>query len=140
MYIKAKQLKNKKGFTLVELIVVIAVLALLAVGAVIFFMGIMANARRSTFRRDTAMLVDAANHFNHNASTPITDTADFNVVQMGDLFSVTFDIDTDPWIIHIGITFPTEDRYNTIINEGFIIYDTTIGRWRVDDNALQSFF
>jgi len=60
--------KNRKGFTLVELIVVIAVLALLAVGAVIAFQGIQANARRSVLSADTNALVNALNAYNATAS------------------------------------------------------------------------
>ena len=60
--------KNRKGFTLVELIVVIAVLALLAVGAVIAFQGIQANARRSILSADTNALVSALNAANATSS------------------------------------------------------------------------
>jgi len=58
-------MKNKKGFTLVELIVVIAVLALLAVGAVLAFQGIQSNARRTNLTRAAGNLATAVNSANN---------------------------------------------------------------------------
>ena len=71
-----KQLKNRKGFTLVELIVVIAVLALLAVIAVFAFSGVQSAARRSPAEADEAALVRHLNLCNSLAPTAarITDT------------------------------------------------------------------
>jgi prepilin-type N-terminal cleavage/methylation domain-containing protein len=61
--------KSNKGFTLVELIVVIGVLALLAVGAVLAFTNVQRNARIAAANSDAARLADALNTFNSNAAT-----------------------------------------------------------------------
>ncbi|MCL2224050.1 MAG: prepilin-type N-terminal cleavage/methylation domain-containing protein [Defluviitaleaceae bacterium] len=55
--------KNRKGFTLVELIVVVAVLALLAVGAVIAIAGIQRNARIASNRTAALQLADTFNNY-----------------------------------------------------------------------------
>ena len=55
--------KSKKGFTLVELIVVIAIMAILAVGAVIFFNGVRENAQRAALSSDAEMLAGVLNQF-----------------------------------------------------------------------------
>ncbi|SHH46351.1 type II secretion system protein [Tepidibacter thalassicus] len=54
-----KRLKNKKGFTLVELIIVIAVLGILVGIAVPKFSGIQENARKKTDITNAKMISDA---------------------------------------------------------------------------------
>jgi prepilin-type N-terminal cleavage/methylation domain-containing protein len=61
--------KLYKGFSLVELIIVIAVLALLAVGSVAAFVGIQANARRSMINTNASALVSALNNYNVQVTT-----------------------------------------------------------------------
>ena len=56
--------KNKKGFTLIELIVVIAILLLISVLAVVGFGNIIDNARESAERADAARLAGQLNNFN----------------------------------------------------------------------------
>ena len=51
-------LKNKKGFTLVELLAVIVILALIMSIAVVSMSGIMQSARRSTFKDTALMIID----------------------------------------------------------------------------------
>ncbi len=51
-----KELKNKKGFTLVELLAVIVILALIMSIAIVSMTGIMQGARESTFK-DTAVQI-----------------------------------------------------------------------------------
>jgi len=62
-------MKLKKGFTMVELIIVIAVLAILAVGAVIAFQGIQANARRSNLLTASNSLAAAIRGINNEAGS-----------------------------------------------------------------------
>ena len=61
--------KNKKGFTLIELIVVIAILLLISVLAVVGFGNIIDNARDSAMRADAARLAGQVNNFNTFAAT-----------------------------------------------------------------------
>lgn len=56
--------KLRKGFTLVELIVVIGVLAILAVGAVLAFRGVQDNARRASLRDDARRVITILNSIN----------------------------------------------------------------------------
>jgi len=69
--------KLKKGFTLVELIVVIGVLAILAVGAVLAFRGIQDNARRAALRDDVNRVIALINtHNSGNIINPVGYTAE----------------------------------------------------------------
>ena len=52
-------MKNKKGFTLVELVVVIAILAILAGVATGATIGILKNARKNTLKTDASTVVTA---------------------------------------------------------------------------------
>jgi prepilin-type N-terminal cleavage/methylation domain-containing protein len=64
-----KHSKLRKGFTLVELIVVVAVLALLAVGAALAIRGIQDNARRAANRAAAVHLVTQLNAWNSMADS-----------------------------------------------------------------------
>jgi len=56
--------KPTKGFTLVELIVVIAILVVLSGMAVVAFVGLTAAAERNAAEADAAALASALNNFN----------------------------------------------------------------------------
>lgn len=60
MFRLINSLKNKKGFTLIELIVVLAVLAIIMAIAVPRFLGIQEDARESADESTGAMLAKAA--------------------------------------------------------------------------------
>ena len=56
--------KNKKGFTLIELIVVIAILAILAAIAIPTFIGVTENANNTVILANARTLVSSINAFN----------------------------------------------------------------------------
>ena len=56
--------KKKKGFTLVELIVVVSVLLILAVLAVVAYSNITDSARQAALRSDASTLAGALNNYN----------------------------------------------------------------------------
>ena len=60
--------KNKKGFTLIELIVVIAILAILAAIAIPTFAGITENANQEVLAANARSIATAVNA--HNALNP----------------------------------------------------------------------
>jgi prepilin-type N-terminal cleavage/methylation domain-containing protein len=64
-------MKRKSGFTLVELIVVIAVVLLLSAGSLAAYRGITLGSRRSALTSDAAALAGALNSFNALSSTKI---------------------------------------------------------------------
>lgn len=55
-----KKMKNKKGFTLVELLAVIVVLAIVMSLAVVAITGVLDNARKATFVADAKSFLDGA--------------------------------------------------------------------------------
>lgn len=56
-----KLLKNKKGFTLVELLAVIVILALIMSIAIVSMSGIMQSARESTFKETALQIINGVN-------------------------------------------------------------------------------
>ena len=60
----ARSLKKRNGFTLVEMVIVIGVLAILSTGAVVAFTNVQGNARRTTLQSDANALAAAINNFN----------------------------------------------------------------------------
>jgi type IV pilus assembly protein PilA len=72
--------KNKKGFTLIELIVVVAILAILAAVAVPSFIGLQSKAQQGVEISDASSLAGAINVYNSmvttgNGLTKITGTS-----------------------------------------------------------------
>ena len=66
-----KRRLNQKGFTMVELIVVIAIIAILAVAGIMAFGNIQARARTNVAQSNAALLAGALNAHNALATTPI---------------------------------------------------------------------
>lgn len=64
--------KNRSGFSLVEIIIIVGIIALLSVGAVAGFQGIQGNARRSAAYAEASALASALNSFNAIALDPIS--------------------------------------------------------------------
>ena len=83
--------KIKKGFTLVELIVVIGIIGILAVVAIVAFGGIQASAQRATIQATANQVVSQVNIFNNQATPmlrlvpnpPTPDDAEFGLVWLG---------------------------------------------------------
>lgn len=76
--------KNKKGFTLVELIIVIAILAILAAVAVPSFIGLQAEAERGRNIGSATAIVTAINAYNAmypDAQIDDTATASIDLVK-----------------------------------------------------------
>lgn len=79
--IRKKLFKNRKGFTLIELIVVIAILAILAVLAVPRFLDTLTNARQTTHEANvktlrSAAIVSVAENGNPSATVTWTASTD----------------------------------------------------------------
>ena len=71
--------KNKKGFTIIELIVVIAIIAILAAIAIPTFVGLTEKANAAVAQADARSLATAANSWNAlnpNDANPIDTTAE----------------------------------------------------------------
>jgi type IV pilus assembly protein PilA len=69
--------KNKKGFTLIELIVVIAILAILAAIAIPTFIGVTQNAQTTVIVANARTLVSSINAY--NALNPGNEVAAANI-------------------------------------------------------------
>jgi len=70
--------KNKKGFTLVELIVVIAILAILAAVAVPAFLGLSNDAQASVRLANAKIIATSLNAYNAlNPTTPKANASDW---------------------------------------------------------------
>lgn len=63
------QNKNRKGFTLVELVVVIAILAVLSVGAITGYSNVRDGADEAVAKANASVIVNSLNTFNTLAHT-----------------------------------------------------------------------
>ncbi len=75
-----KNLKNEKGFTIVELLIVIVVIGILAAIVIVAFNGVQNQARVTGFKSDIASITKMAEAYNADESTngyPLT-AADFH--------------------------------------------------------------
>jgi prepilin-type N-terminal cleavage/methylation domain-containing protein len=128
-----------KGFTLVELIVVVAVLALLAVGAVIAIRGVQRNARISGYRSDAVRLTDALNIYNGFAvGAEITNTNEINTVSTASgSVSLVLSVETvESSDMNVDMFFSSPDRFELI--KSFIEFhgSGSGGIWRVNEAAI----
>lgn len=79
--------KNKKGFTLIELIVVVAILAILAAIAVPNFIGLTDQAKNGVQVSNASALCGAVNVYNAlNPTTKIAATTDITSAKLGTLW------------------------------------------------------
>lgn len=69
----AKQLKDERGLTLVELLVVVVILGIIAAIAVVAIGGIIENSRKDAMVADAKQMVSSAKLY--TASNPVTGTA-----------------------------------------------------------------
>lgn len=77
-----KKNKNRKGFTLIELIVVIAILAILAAVAIPNFVGISKRAETATQVAAAAEYANAINVYNALNTTDITSLSDTDLATL----------------------------------------------------------
>jgi len=124
-----KALKNRGGFTLIELIVVVVVVAILSAGAVTGIRGIQRNARRTSLHADASALVGALNSFNAQSLPGNRITATENIPGDGTASAV---LTVPPRGVLSEIEFPVhfEDVARRTQVIGVITF--TSGHWRVD--------
>ncbi|MCL2049256.1 MAG: prepilin-type N-terminal cleavage/methylation domain-containing protein [Defluviitaleaceae bacterium] len=72
-------IKTKKGFTLVEIMIVVAIIALLSVGATMAYRGITLNSRRAVLVADATKLAAALNGYNASVQATAKIPTDANV-------------------------------------------------------------
>ena len=61
--------KSQKGFTIVELLIVIVVIAILAAISIVAYTGVQNNARLTQYQADAKTVIDAANAYNAEHGT-----------------------------------------------------------------------
>ncbi len=89
-----KSIKNKKGFTLIELIVVLAVLAIIMAIAVPRFIGVQNQAKLDADESTKDMVLKAAELYYINENEPSSFTIE-NLVNKGYLEEFALQADTD---------------------------------------------
>jgi prepilin-type N-terminal cleavage/methylation domain-containing protein len=78
-----KSLRSNKGFSMVELIVVISVIAVLAVLSSVAYRNVQINARRAALQADVTALAGILNSHNTYATTPILTAAQVTAIDPG---------------------------------------------------------
>ena len=131
MFNKLKSLKNKKGFTLVELLVVIVILGILVLIAAPKFLGYTADAKVATMKADVktiqqAAIVDAtqAELKNGTVSYPVSDTK-----------TLVIDFDGDAATTDDNVTAYVFDPAAVKTADG-AINGVSLGNGAIDDYAI----
>ena len=107
--------KNKKGFTLIELIIVIAILAILAAVAIPSFVGLQAEAERGRNIGNATAIVTAINAYNAIYPDAICDStadADLQLVKNKDLWPKGMTNESEA----LGYVSVASDGLATVIN------------------------
>lgn len=115
MFLPFKAIRNKKGFTLVELIVVMAVLAIISAIAVPRFLGVQEKAKEDADYSTGVMIAKAAELY--HAKNQVADT-----ITVGDLITGSYmnNIDFQSKLFE---DYTKDTIYVTITEEGVITVD-----------------
>jgi prepilin-type N-terminal cleavage/methylation domain-containing protein len=128
---------NKKGFTLIELIVVIAILAVLAVTAMLAIGNVSSQAQFAAARADANTIVRALNTYNSlcNSEKVIDGSNDHGARQDLELNASAAD---DPDIVTLDLSIAMDaTRFGTAISEEWVTYGDN--GWIVVDSALPGY-
>lgn len=122
--------KNKKGFTLVELIVVIAILLIISVLAVVGFGQIIDNARLSATTADANRLAGQLNLYNAFQPADVRRTEDDQITDAEDGDgSGRFNLEiSDPMEANFSISIDQSRRDDVL---AMLCYDSSLEMWVV---------
>jgi type IV pilus assembly protein PilA len=116
-------LKNKKGFTLVELLAVIVILAIILAIAVPGISGIITNAKKGSFESDVKMIITGIEYKVLEASIDSTKTAPV----AGDITATVDDYGADP-ANYTAVSITDMDPITINVTSGA---DSKFGAWTV---------
>jgi type IV pilus assembly protein PilA len=110
---------NKKGFTLIELVVVIAILAILAAIAVPQLLGFQDRAREQADKQTAVQIRNALSLLNANGEIVLSDGGTYTVAVAGTVTVVGIALNTDPvGADGVGVQALVEELTDTIAVEG----------------------
>ncbi|WP_114165780.1 prepilin-type N-terminal cleavage/methylation domain-containing protein [Exiguobacterium sp. TNDT2] len=123
----AKQLKDERGLTLVELLVVVVILGIIAAIAVVAIGGIIENSKKDAMVADAKQMVSAAKLY--TASNPVKKDAPVELVFVGSESTGATKADGSQYISQLQDPFGTD--YTTALvkiteNGGKYTYTTTL--------------
>ena len=99
----AKQLKDERGLTLVELLVVVVILGIIAAIAVVAIGGIIENSKKDAMVADAKQMVSAAKLYTVSNSVEKTEALDFKTT------------DGKEFIASMNDPFNTDNEYGTAV-------------------------
>jgi prepilin-type N-terminal cleavage/methylation domain-containing protein len=118
-------MKEKGGFTLVELIVVIGLLLLLSVGAYFVMRGVQENALHSALKHDANALAEAINNYNATVAsfggTPVEAVGENNPPDLDGFIADNVVVLVVPTIggtetISFSVSYGNETRLNQVVD------------------------
>lgn len=123
----AKQLKDERGLTLVELLVVVVILGIIAAIAVVAIGGIIENSKKDAMVADAKQMVSAAKLY--TASNPIKSDEPVELVFEGSAVSTASSVDGSTYVSNL--QDPFGDDYTTATvkiteNSGDYTYEVTL--------------